>query len=162
MKRTFSLTPETGRFSPWAAALLGLVAIKAALSLSVISVPFARSYSGISYLLLLLLATGFSIRNGIHSEPLTRPFWALLASGCGLWALHQFLDLYYELGLRVEVPDNSIVDEILFLHLVPMIAPVASLPHLPALYGKKHRWKLNTLLIFCCLGLPVRLSDRPL
>jgi hypothetical protein len=67
------------------AALLGLVAIKAALSLSVISIPFALSYSGISYLLLLLLAIGFSIRNVIESTGNSRPFWALLAAGCGLW-----------------------------------------------------------------------------
>jgi signal transduction histidine kinase len=130
------------------AALLGLVAIKAALSVSVISVPFALSYSGISYLLLLLLATGFSIRNVIHSDSCTRPFWALLAAGCGLWAFHQFLDLYFELGLHVEVPDDSIADEVLFLHLVPMMAAVASLPHRRVPDGGQHRWKLNTLLIF--------------
>lgn len=148
MKRTFSLTPERDRFSPWMAALLGLVAIKAALSVSASSVPFALSYSGISYLLLLLLATGFSIRNVIHSEQCTRAFWALLAAGCGLWAFHQFLDLYFELVLRVEVPDNSIADEVLFLHLVPMMAAVASLPHLHVPHSRQYRWKLNTLLIF--------------
>jgi signal transduction histidine kinase len=129
------------------AALLGLVAIKAALSLAGGSVPFALSYSGISYLLLLLLATGFSIRNAIHSELSTRPFWVLLAAGLGLWSFHQFLDLYYEVGLGIEVPDKSIADELLFLHLVPITAAVASLPHLPALDERKHLWKLNVLLI---------------
>jgi signal transduction histidine kinase len=129
------------------AALLGLVVIKAALSIFGSSVPFALSYSGISYLLLLLLATAFSIRNVIHSEECARPFWALLAAGYGLWAFHQVLDLYFELVLRIEAPDNSIADEVLFLHLVPMMAAVATLPHLHVLHGRQYRWKLNTLVI---------------
>ncbi len=98
MKRTYSLSRGTNRLSPWKGALIGLVAIKVALSVSAVSVPFALHYSGISYLLLLLLATGFSVRNGIQSTGRARPFWMLLAAGCGLWAFHQSLDVYYELG----------------------------------------------------------------
>ncbi|HKF49724.1 MAG TPA: sensor histidine kinase [Terracidiphilus sp.] len=136
-----------GRFSLWLAALLGIVAIKAVLSLSVESTSFVYSYSGISYLLLLLLAAGFSIQNGIRRTLRARPFWLLLAAGCGLWAFHQFLDLYYELGLHIEVPGHSIADEILFFHLVPFLAAVATLPNLHLYEVKQHRWILNTLLI---------------
>jgi PAS domain S-box-containing protein len=146
MNKTFSL-PRTDRFSPWLAALLGIVAIKAVLSVSVKSVPFVFSYSGISYLLLLLLATIFSIRNGIHNTLRARPFWVLLAVGYGLWAFHQSLDLYYELRLQIDVPSDSIADEVLFLHLLPLMAAVATLPNLNILDGKQHRWILNTLLI---------------
>jgi signal transduction histidine kinase len=148
MKRTYSLGRGTNRLSPWKGALIGLVAIKVALSVSAASIPFALHYSGISYLLLLLLATGFSVRNGIQSTGRARPFWLLLAAGCGLWAFHQFLDVYYELWLGIEVPDNSIADEVLFLHLVPMMAAAACLPHLQAFQGRRHRWMLDTLLIF--------------
>ena len=129
------------------AALLGIVAIKAALSFLGSSIPFALSYSGISYFLLLLLATAFSIRNVIHSELRSRPFWVLLAVGYGLWAFQQFLVLYFELGMRIEVPDDSIADEVLFLHLVSMMAAVASLPHLAVLDGRRHRWLSKTLLV---------------
>src|SRR5215472_3688713 len=147
MNKSFSLRSGTGRFSPWLAGLLGIVAIKAVLSLSAKSVPFAFSYSGISYLLLLLLATAFSIQNGIHRTLRARSFWLLLATGCGLWAVHQTLDLYYELGLHISVPDHSIADEVLLLHLVPLLAAIATLPNLPVHVGKQHRWILNTLLI---------------
>jgi signal transduction histidine kinase len=147
MNKSFSLRSGTVRFSPWSAALLGIVAIKAVLSLSAKSVPFDFSYSGISYLLLLLLAMGFSIQNGVNRTLRARPFWLLLATGCGLWAFHQFLDLYYELKLHIDVPNDSIADEVLFLHLVPLLAAVATLPNLPVHEGKQHRWILNTLLI---------------
>src|SRR5262249_15208922 len=39
------------------------------------------------------------------------------------------LGLYYELGLRMEVPSTSIDDSFLFLHAGMLIAAVASLPH---------------------------------
>jgi signal transduction histidine kinase len=147
MNKTFSSKTETGRFSPWLGALLGIVAIKAVLSLSAVSVPLAYAFSGISYFLLLLLAAGFSIRNAIHRTLGGRPFWLLLAAGGGLWAYHQFLDLYYELGLHIDVPDISIADDFLFLHVVPFMAAVATLPHLHAHDGKQPRWILDTLLI---------------
>jgi signal transduction histidine kinase len=147
MNKTSSLKPDAGRFSPWLAALLGIVAIKAVLSLSVASVPLAYAFSGISYLILLLLATSLSIRNAIHGTLGARPFWLLFAAGCCLWSLHQFLNLYYEVGLNIDVPDNSIADDLLFLHLVPLMAAVATLPNLHVYDGRQHRWILDTLLI---------------
>jgi signal transduction histidine kinase len=147
MYKTFSSKPKTSKFSPWLAALLGIVAIKAVLSLSVSSTSVFYAFSGISYLLLQLLAAGFSIRNAIDRTLRARPFWLMLAAGCGLWAFHQFLGLYYELGLHISIPDNSISDDILFLHLVPFMAAVATLPNLRVYDGKQHRWVLDALLI---------------
>lgn len=137
----------TGRFSPWLAALLGIVAIKAVLSLSFGSIPLIYQFSGISYLLLLLLAAGFSVRNAVHRTLRARPFWLLLAAGCGLWAFHQILSLYYDLVRGIDIPDNSIADDILSLHLVPFIAAIATLPNLRDYDGKQHRWILDTVLI---------------
>ena len=54
------------RFFSWPTALIGIVAIRAVLSIAVKPGSFLVSYSGISYFLLLLLATGFAIRNGIR------------------------------------------------------------------------------------------------
>jgi len=71
------------RFAFWPTALIGIVVIKAVLSLAVKPGSFLVSYSGISYFLLLLLATGFAIRNGIRQTLGTRPFWVLLAIAYG-------------------------------------------------------------------------------
>ena len=114
--------------SPWRTALIGIVVIKAVLSVAVRPGSFVVSYSGISYLLLLLLATGFAIRNAVQKTLGSRTFWGLLGIAYGLWALDQSLQLYYELVLHIEVPNNSIADTLLFLHVVPLMAAVATLP----------------------------------
>lgn len=147
MKKTFSLATGNARFSPWTAALLGMVAIKAVLTLAVKSSPSGTSYSGISYLLILLLAAGFSIQNARRLTPAARPFWLLLAAGFGLWACNQFLNLYFEFGLHIEAPDDSILDNLLFFHLTPFMAAVLALANGHILGVRKGRWILNTLLI---------------
>jgi hypothetical protein len=53
------------RLLSWPTALIGIVVIKAVLSLAVKPGSFLVSYSGISYFLLLLLATSFALRNGM-------------------------------------------------------------------------------------------------
>jgi PAS domain S-box-containing protein len=135
-------------FASWPTALIGIVVIKAVLSLAVKPGSFLVSYSGISYFLLLLLATGFAIRNGIRQTFGSRPFWVLLAIAYGLWALNQGLKLYYELGRHMDVPDSSIADPVLFLHLVPLMAAVATLPHRNILDRKPYHAILNTLLLY--------------
>src|SRR6478752_5132622 len=149
MGRRFSFNHGTGlRFSFWPTALIGIVAIKAVLSLDVRPGSFLLSYSGISYLLLLILATGFAVRNGIQNTLGSRQFWLFLAIGCGLWALHQYLTLYYELVRHIETPDNSIADPALFLHLVPLMAAVSTLPYRNVSDRKLSDAILNSLLLF--------------
>jgi PAS domain S-box-containing protein len=116
------------RFSSWRTALIGIVIIKAVLSLAVKPGSFLVSYSGISYFLLLLLATTLAIRNGIQNALGSRIFWFFLATGYGLWALNQYLQLHYELVLHIEVPQDSISDPLLFLHIVPLMAVVTAFP----------------------------------
>ena len=117
------------------------------LSLNVKPGSFLLSYSGISYFLLLLLATSFAVRNGIQNTLGRRPFWVFLAIGYGLWALSQCLTLYYELGRHIEAPDSSIADPALFLHIVPLMAAVATLPHQNGSDRKLYRAILNSLLL---------------
>ena len=136
------------RFASWPTALIGIVVIKAVLSLAVKPGSFLLSYSGISYFLLLLLATGFAIRNGIRQTYGSRPFWVFLAIAYGLWALNQGLMLYYELGRHMDAPDNSIADPVLFLHIVLLMAAVATLPHRNIFDRKPYRAILNTLLLY--------------
>ena len=117
------------RFSFWRTALIGIVVIKAVLSLAVKPGSFVVSYSGVSYFLLLLLAITFAIRNGIQNTLGGRIFWFFLATGYGLWTLNQYLQLHYELGLHIEVPHDSICDTLIFLHVVLLMAVVTALPY---------------------------------
>jgi len=148
MGKRFSSNSGAGlRFSFWPTALIGIIAIKAILSLDVSPGSFLLSYSGISYLLLLFLATGFAIRNGIQRTLGSRPFWLFLSIGCGLWALHQYLTLYYELVQHIEMPANSIGDPALFLHIVPLMAAVATVPYRNVSDRKLSDAILNSLLL---------------
>ena len=60
----------------------------------------------------------------------TRLFWILMSTGMVFWLAYQGMWNYFEVILREEVPDPFIGDIVLFLHLVPMIAALAVLPHL--------------------------------
>jgi PAS domain S-box-containing protein len=142
----------TQRFPSWSAALVGIIVIKAILSFAIAPGSAVFSYSGISYFILLVLAASIAIRNGIENTLGSRPFWMLLALGYGLWALDQSIYLYYELGLRVEVPNSSIADPILFLHIVPFLAAIATLPHRNASEHKPYRAILDGLLLLFFWG----------
>jgi hypothetical protein len=148
MRKGFPSSLGTGlRFSSWPTALIGIVVIKALLSLAVTPGSFLFDYSGISYFLLLFLATCFAIHNGIENRLGTRPFWLFLAIAYGIWALDQWIFLYYEVGLHIEVPDNSIADPLLFLHIVPLMAAVATFPHRNVSGRKLYRAIFNALLL---------------
>jgi len=121
--------------------------IKAVLLLAVKPGSLLFSYSGISYFLLLLLAACFAIRNGVQNTQGSRLFWLFLAIAYGLWSLDQGLFLFYELGLHIEVPNNSIADPVLFLHIIPLMAALAILPHRNASDRKLYRAILNFLLL---------------
>ena len=77
----------------------------------------------------------------------SRPFWVFLAISYGLWALDQWLTSTTALVLHIDVPDNSIADPVLFLHIVPLTAAVAALPHRNASDRKVYRATLNFLFL---------------
>jgi PAS domain S-box-containing protein len=133
--------------SPWPMVLIGIVLIKALLLLALKQGPFLVSFSGISYFLLLALATGFAIRNTVENTLRGRLFWALLAIGYGVWTAHQCCFLYYEFLLHIEAPRNSIADSLLFLHVVPLLAALATLPHRDLAERTSYRAVLNALLL---------------
>jgi PAS domain S-box-containing protein len=137
--------------SSWPAALIGIVVIKGVLSLAVKPGSFMVSYSGISYFLLLVIATWFATQNGIQNTLGGRLFWGLLATAYGLWAAHQGLTLYYELVRRIEVPDNSVDDTLLFVHVAVLFAAVATFPHREGANDKPYGTILNGFLValFC-------------
>ena len=133
--------------SPWPAVLIGIVVIRAVLALALKPVSLVASYIVIGYFLLLLLATSLAVRNAIQNTLGSRPFWVFLAISYGLWGLNQWLSLYYNFGLHIDVPDNSIDDPVLFLHIVPLTAAVATLPHRNVSDRKVYPATLNFLLL---------------
>jgi PAS domain S-box-containing protein len=140
------------RFSSWPMALTGLVVVKIVLSLALKPDSTLLSYSGIPYFFLLVLATGFAIRNGIQNTLQGRPFWVFLAIAYGLWALDQWIFLYYQFGFHMDVPDNSIADSVLFLHLVPLMAALATRSHRSVSERRLYPTVLNSLLLLIFWG----------
>jgi PAS domain S-box-containing protein len=62
--------------------------------------------------------------------------------------LDQSIYLYYELGLHKDVPYGSIADPILFLHIVPFMAAIATLPHRHRSRNPRRQAVLDGLLLF--------------
>jgi diguanylate cyclase (GGDEF)-like protein len=82
----------------------------------------------------LLLAIGVTAAFASHiptARGRIRSFWLLMSLGVGCWALSQAIWTYFELIVRIDVVDPSIQDIVLFLHLIPMTAALATLPHEP-------------------------------
>ena len=138
-------------FLSWPTLLIGIVVVRAVLPLAVKPDSFLFSSGPIIYFLLLVLATGFAIRNAIQNTLGTRPFWMSLAVAYSLWALDQWIFLYYEHRLHIDVPDDSMADPLLFLHIVPLLAGVATLSNRNLSGRKLYRAILNSLLLlfFC-------------
>lgn len=139
---------EAPRYSLWLTGLVGIVVLKAVVSLNQKPDSCFTAYSGILYFFLLLFAAGFALRNAIQNTLKGRPFWVFLAIAYGFWAFNQWLFLYYNLGLQMEVPDNSIADPVLFLHVALLISAVATLPHKNLDGRKLYPALLNALLLF--------------
>ena len=112
----------------WPAALIAILVVRAAISIAAKPGSPLLAYGGISYFLLLLLATGVAIRNGVQNTLGNRPFWVFLAIGYSLWSLDQWVFVYHEFVLHTDVPDNPIADPVLFLHIVPFLAAAATVP----------------------------------
>lgn len=82
---------------------------------------------------LLLVATAAFLPNIARSRCPTlqvRLFWILMTVGMLFWLTYQGMWNYFEVVKRQDVPDPFLGDVVLFLHLVPMIAALALLPHL--------------------------------
>ena len=147
MEGSLALLRAEFRLRSWPTLFAGVLAVKAVLSLTLKQSHGLAAYSSTVYFLLLALATGLAIRNAAQNTQGSRPFWVFVALGYGLWSLDQWLYLYYAVGLRIDVPDNSIADPTLFLHVVPLMAAVAIQPHLNRSERKLCPATLNFLLL---------------
>ncbi len=131
----------------WPTVLIAVVVVRAISSYILEPGSSLLTYGVVSYFLLLLLAAGFAVRNAIQSSLGSRPFWILFALGQTLWLLDQGIFLYHEYVLHTDVPDNSIADPLLFLHIVPFMAAVAILPTRDGSAAKLYRVMLNSILL---------------
>ncbi len=110
-------------------AAVSLLATLAILSLILRSGPAFVAYYDISCFVLLLLACVVAIWNAVQSRQAIRLFWSFLAVAFGLWALVPG-SWFNGVVLHGRIPEFLFDNPPLFLHIVFMIAAVASRPHL--------------------------------
>ncbi len=136
-----------GRWShSWVAAGVALLAIQAVLSFTLKQGPALVAYCDISYLVLLLLASGVAVRNAVQSTQATRLFWSFLGAAFVVWALVP--GGWFNRGvLHGEIPSFLFANPPLFLHIVLMIAAIASRPHLKLPSRRPYRSTLNFLIL---------------
>ncbi len=121
------------RYKLWVGLLLALVLAQMATS---VLMPLGIALTVISDLIqgaLLLVATVACISTTIDSRGSSlhiRAFWMLMSAGMVLWLTYQGMWNYFEVVRGVDVPNPFLGDVVLFMHLVPMIAALAILPHL--------------------------------
>jgi signal transduction histidine kinase len=118
----------------WVTVLIALVLAQTAAS---VLMPRGYALTATNDLIqgaLLLVATAAFLLNTGRSRCPTFHiwlFWILMGMGMLLWLTYDGMSwIYFEVIKRQDVPDPYLGDIVLFLHLVPMIAALAVLPHL--------------------------------
>jgi nitrogen-specific signal transduction histidine kinase len=117
----------------WVSLLVALVLAQTAASLLLPRGDFLTIASDIIGGSLLLVATAAFLPNTSRSRCPTlhiRLFWILMSVGMIFWLTYQGMWNYFEVLKRQDVPNPFLGDIVLFLHLLPMIAALAVLPHL--------------------------------
>ena len=117
----------------WVSLLVALVLAQTAASLLMPRGDALTIASDLIQGTLLLVATAAFLPNISRSRCPTlhiRLFWILMSVGMLFWLTYQGMWNYFEVLKRQDVPDPFLGDIVLFLHLVPMIAALAVLPHL--------------------------------
>jgi signal transduction histidine kinase len=121
----------SGRSKAWLAATMGLVAV---LALAACVLPHSYRLTALSDIIqCFLLASGAAsfIPLAQRSQGRLRLFWTLIGLGVFFWFVYQTFWTYYEVLLRLDVPDIFSGDVVLFLHVVPFMAALALRPHIP-------------------------------
>lgn len=112
----------------WLGALAGVV-LTFILAALLIPRSFAlTALSDIVQCLLLASGVGAFVPLATRSQGRVRLFWSLITIGVGLWLAYQLFWTYHEVVLRKEVPELCTWDVVLFLHIVPLMAAIASRP----------------------------------
>jgi PAS domain S-box-containing protein len=134
------------RFNAWLVVGAALLATQAVVSLALRHGPTLVAYYDISYLILLLLASGITLWNAVRSRQAARLFWLFLAAAFGVWALVSIGWLNRGV-FHNRIPAFVFANTPLFLHIVLIIAAVASRPHLKLPSRRPYRATLSFLLL---------------
>ncbi|MBZ5546477.1 MAG: hypothetical protein LAO22_00750 [Acidobacteriia bacterium] len=121
------------RVKLWSCLLAALVLAQIAVSLRLTRGGTLTVTSDLIQGALLLVATAAFLPNILPSRsprPRARAFWILMSGSMLFWLAYQAMWNYFEVVKRQDVPDPFGGDVVLFLHLVPMMAALAVLPHL--------------------------------
>ena len=106
------------------------------------------AFGDLTQCVLLFCGTVSILSNIRSSDKKAQLFWALMGCGCGMWLCVQVVWTYFEVFLRLEVPNPFVADVVLFLHVVPMMAALAVQPHIQR---NDHSLRLITLDFFLLL-----------
>jgi PAS domain S-box-containing protein len=142
----FLISKTRFRFYSWPTLAVILLATQAVLSVTLKQGSTLNGYCEISYLLLLILATGVAAANAVQSTQSIRLFWLCLAAAFGVWALVPFA-FFYNLVLQGKSPAFLVHTPLIFLHVLLMIAAVAFRPHLKLPSRRPYRTTLNFLTL---------------
>jgi PAS domain S-box-containing protein len=134
-------------FSSWPAVAAVILPIQAALSVSVRKGGTLSKYGMIAYFLVIILAAGIATLNAVQNREAIRIFWSFLATALAVWSVSAWSWIHSELGFGGNRPAYLVVAAPLFLHIVLMIAAVASRPHLKLSPQRGYRTTLNFLLL---------------
>jgi signal transduction histidine kinase len=127
----------------------GIAALTVAVAASELLVPRGPALTEFGDVLALIMlgAASFAFLWNAVTRREARVFWSLLAFGAFLWSVNSSIWLYYEVILRRELPEPCIGDVILFIHVIPVMAAVALLPHRPKGDRKASLNAINFLMV---------------
>ena len=148
-KTSSTLAPRLRSYA-WALLAVTLLTIQAVFLLFVRPGASLSTYSNVVsvvYFLVLLLATGIAVLNAVQSRRIIRLFWSFFALGCGLQSVNAWTWVFQVAILTKEHPDFLLSASPLYLHIIFLIAAVASRPHLKLLRDRPHRTTLSFLLL---------------
>ena len=130
----------------WSSVAVILLTAQAAVSLVLTRGLALIAYYDVLYFVLLASTCGVAIRNAMQSRQAARLFWSLLAAAFGFWSLVPG-SWFNSVVLHGRIPEFLFDNPPLFLHIVFMIAAVASRPHLKLPSRRPYRATLNFLIL---------------
>jgi diguanylate cyclase (GGDEF)-like protein len=130
----------------WCCGGVGLAYVAATLALPP---SFAlTAFGDIAQLLLAAFVTAAFALRIRSARGRVRSFWVLMTTGVTCWCLSQAIWSYFEIIVRIDVVDPSVQDIVLFLHLIPMMAALATLPHQPKKMPSVIPYTLGMLVVW--------------
>jgi len=131
-------------------ALLSGTALLLGFALAPVAFPnphFRVAMGDLVPLFIIAAASIFSAINARDSRGHLRLFWTLIATGLTMWCFNQACWVWFEVLVRKPVPEPFQGDIVLFLHVVPITAAVAILPHRADEHEEMLPSALNVLIL---------------